>query len=115
MTTLPSIDLLVPEINFKPTPRLISSIRQRSSEDTRQLSKLKPNFQTRAKLPSNPRHRMAPRQTSTLELVFRMCPFPTRGNKEFLASLLNTSPRRIQVWFQNKRQKIRTGLISKPN
>ncbi|XP_062515246.1 short stature homeobox protein 2-like [Corticium candelabrum] len=46
-------------------------------------------------------------QLLELESLFEESTYPTRAMREALGSRLNISPRRIQVWFQNRRAKIR--------
>ncbi|KAJ9073219.1 hypothetical protein DSO57_1018825 [Entomophthora muscae] len=106
MSNLPPISAIISTAILPPCPCL----KRRASEDTLQLSRFKLDFATAPPLPppSNPRHRMSPSQTNMLDLAFQTCRFPSRDAREYLASLLNTSPRRIQVWFQNKRQKLRS-------
>ncbi|KAJ9073224.1 hypothetical protein DSO57_1002200 [Entomophthora muscae] len=83
---------------------------KRSREDDFQLSRFKLDFTPSHSWPlaSISRHRMSSYQTSLLELAFQTSRFPSRDAREFVASLLNISPRRVQVWFQNKRQKLRS-------
>ncbi|KAJ9073222.1 hypothetical protein DSO57_1002201 [Entomophthora muscae] len=80
----------------------------RSSEDNFQLSRFKLDFTpSTVNLPSI-RHRMSLNQTNHLEYAFSVSKFPSRAVRIAIAHLLGVSPRRIQVWFQNKRQKHRT-------
>merc|ERR1719487_1256664 len=56
---------------------------------------------------------------SVLEQVYSMDPFPGLDARRELAKQLNVSPRQVQVWFQNKRQRERKisrqkGLLSTP-
>ena len=44
---------------------------------------------------------------SVLEQVYSMDPFPGLDARRELAKQLNVSPRQVQVWFQNKRQRER--------
>ncbi|KAJ9065729.1 Short stature homeobox protein 2 [Entomophthora muscae] len=53
------------------------------------------------------RQRMTPHQTMLLEYVFRQTHFPASTTRHRLAVQLNLTPRKVQVWFQNKRQKLR--------
>jgi hypothetical protein len=53
------------------------------------------------------RHRTTTEQRSQLELVFQRTPTPNQAVREQLASTLGMSPRRVQIWFQNKRAKAR--------
>ena len=49
---------------------------------------------------------------SVLEQVYTLDPFPGLDARRELAKQLNVSPRQVQVWFQNKRQRTKKG--SKP-
>ena len=56
---------------------------------------------------------------SVLEQVYQMDPFPGLDARRELAKQLSVSPRQVQVWFQNKRQRERKisrqkGLLSTP-
>ncbi|KAJ9048700.1 Short stature homeobox protein 2 [Entomophthora muscae] len=55
------------------------------------------------------RQRMSPYQTLFLDEVFRITQFPDGPARHRLAKKLNLTPRKIQVWFQNRRQKLRHG------
>lgn len=44
---------------------------------------------------------------SVLEQVYQMDPFPGLDARRELAKQLSVSPRQVQVWFQNKRQRER--------
>jgi len=44
---------------------------------------------------------------SVLEQVYSLDPFPGLDARRELAKQLNVSPRQVQVWFQNKRQRER--------
>lgn len=96
----------LPPVSFLP------SVSTRSPEDARQLARFKLDFTPRPAAAACLRHRMTAYQSSLLEMVFQTCRFPTRDSREFLASLLNTPPRKIQVWFQNRRQKLRAQSAS---
>ncbi|KAJ9050592.1 hypothetical protein DSO57_1013193 [Entomophthora muscae] len=52
-------------------------------------------------------HRMSQYQRVILENVFHATRFPSNKTRHCLAIHLNLLPRKIQIWFQNKRQKIR--------
>ncbi|KAJ9065815.1 hypothetical protein DSO57_1015643 [Entomophthora muscae] len=54
------------------------------------------------------RHRMSPYQTLILEGVYCQTSYPSNSLRRRLAAELNLTPRMIQVWFQNKRQKLRS-------
>ncbi|KAJ9065811.1 hypothetical protein DSO57_1015639 [Entomophthora muscae] len=53
------------------------------------------------------RQRMTAHQTLALEITFRRTHFPSSSARHYLAAQLNLSPRKIQIWFQNRRQKQR--------
>lgn len=89
--------------------------RDQYSEDLKQLSRLNCNpyeiAQTR-NYSAETRHRLLPHQTLTLEKVFYATAFPDRSCRIAIAKNLGLNPRKVQVWFQNKRQKIRTtGMV----
>ena len=42
-------------------------------------------------------------QREGLEAAYEVNAYPTRQDREELAEVLSISPRRVQVWFQNKR------------
>ncbi|KAJ9067596.1 hypothetical protein DSO57_1037471 [Entomophthora muscae] len=53
------------------------------------------------------RHRMSPYQTMMLENVFCFTHYPDNLMRRRLASVLDLPLRTVQIWFQNKRQKLR--------
>ena len=53
------------------------------------------------------RHRTSTEQRLQLEKIFTITTTPSLTLREQLASQLGMSPRRIQVWFQNKRAKLK--------
>ena len=55
--------------------------------------------------PQNARWRIDGAQKHLLEEVFNEKRFPDPELKKRLASQLDVDPRRIQVWFQNRRQR----------
>ncbi|KAI9296338.1 hypothetical protein K502DRAFT_323840 [Neoconidiobolus thromboides FSU 785] len=57
--------------------------------------------------PYKPRLRKSDYQTHVLAQVFSANQFPDRKLRVCLANLLNLDQRNIQIWFQNKRQKLR--------
>ncbi|KAJ9068923.1 hypothetical protein DSO57_1023778 [Entomophthora muscae] len=113
MNTLPSITMLLSDNHalFATEPLALT----RSLEDNFQLSRFKLDFSvltTHEKTP--PRHRMSPYQTGCLEVSFKASHFPSRDCRQFMALHLQLSARKVQVWFQNKRQKYRTHHIPLP-
>ncbi|PRP77172.1 aristaless-related homeobox protein-like [Planoprotostelium fungivorum] len=48
-----------------------------------------------------------PQQKDYLESIFQVTPYPDNELKRELADKFKTTPRKIQVWFQNRRQKQR--------
>ncbi|KAL7349449.1 homeobox protein HD-3 [Encephalitozoon intestinalis] len=55
----------------------------------------------------NSRTRMSPGQVEILVDSFKENPFPSTSTREELSKTLGTSPRTVQIWFQNQRQKVR--------
>ncbi|AFM98418.1 homeobox domain-containing protein [Encephalitozoon hellem ATCC 50504] len=53
----------------------------------------------------SPRTRMTGSQIKTLMACFQDNPFPTTATRQELSKILNISPRTVQIWFQNQRQK----------
>jgi hypothetical protein len=56
------------------------------------------------------RQRSSPEQLQILEDHFIHNPMPSHLTRIELAVRLNMTPRRIQVWFQNKRAKLRRAV-----
>ncbi|EIE77159.1 hypothetical protein G6F57_012438 [Rhizopus arrhizus] len=54
------------------------------------------------------RKRASPSQLNTLNQVFQQTCFPSTDLRAELGKQLGMSPRAVQIWFQNKRQSIRT-------
>ncbi|PRP79652.1 Q50 paired-like homeodomain transcription factor [Planoprotostelium fungivorum] len=44
-------------------------------------------------------------QKESLEIVFQSCPYPSVKARKQLAETLQTTPRKVQIWFQNRRAK----------
>ena len=55
----------------------------------------------------NPRWRIDRSQRGMLEKAFQAKRFPSPETKKRLADSLNVDVRRIQVWFQNRRQRLK--------
>jgi len=51
------------------------------------------------------RTQWSPVQREVLERTFHETPFPTHTARQELASALGVTTRRVQVWFQNQRQR----------
>lgn len=47
------------------------------------------------------------RQQKVLTKSFGDCPFPDAEQRYTLGKLLNMTPRTVQIWFQNQRQKVK--------
>jgi len=54
-----------------------------------------------------PRWNIMPETLYVLEDVFRTQPFPPMMMREKLAKTLDVTPRQVQIWFQNRRQRAR--------
>ncbi|RKP10026.1 Homeodomain-like protein, partial [Thamnocephalis sphaerospora] len=52
------------------------------------------------------RRRATTHQLTELEQVFQRTFYPTTAERHELARRLGMTPRRVQIWFQNQRQKI---------
>ncbi|RKP34842.1 Homeodomain-like protein, partial [Dimargaris cristalligena] len=61
------------------------------------------NFVLKAK-----RKRATPEQVHVLNQVFEQTYFPSTEVRRQLALQLSMTPRTVQIWFQNKRQALRT-------
>ncbi|KAI9596082.1 Homeodomain-like protein, partial [Syncephalis fuscata] len=60
-----------------------------------------------AELQGRPKRRRANNnQLGELELVFQRTFYPSTAERLELAHKLGMTPRRVQIWFQNQRQKI---------
>lgn len=51
---------------------------------------------------------ITPEQHKVLLDNFAICAFPNSARRLKLAGILNISPRSIQIWFQNRRQKAKS-------
>uniref|UniRef100_A0A7S2NCP4 Homeobox domain-containing protein n=1 Tax=Haptolina brevifila TaxID=156173 RepID=A0A7S2NCP4_9EUKA len=72
----------------------------------------------RAKL-TTPRWSITESQLAQLNEIFKTVKTPTLGMRQALAEQLRVSPRQIQVWFRNRRQRVRLseiqcGSVTKP-
>ncbi|KAI9264159.1 Homeodomain-like protein, partial [Phascolomyces articulosus] len=54
------------------------------------------------------RKRASPAQLSVLNHIFSQTYFPSTELRIELGKQLGMSPRAVQIWFQNKRQSLRT-------
>jgi len=63
-------------------------------------------------LPDNKkkRQRTSPDQLAILEQIFQTDKMPSQQTRVHLADQLGMSSRRVQIWFQNKRAKVKRGL-----
>lgn len=56
------------------------------------------------------RQRTSPDQLAILEQIFQTDKMPSQQTRVQLADQLGMSSRRVQIWFQNKRAKVKRGL-----
>lgn len=56
------------------------------------------------------RQRTSPEQLAILEQIFQTDKMPSQQTRVQLADQLGMSSRRVQIWFQNKRAKVKRGL-----
>jgi len=61
------------------------------------------------------RWHITPEEQAKLEAAYLASPFPAAQLRASLAAQLQVSHRRIQVWFQNKRQKERKKMSKPPS
>ncbi|AFN83137.1 putative zinc finger domain-containing protein [Encephalitozoon romaleae SJ-2008] len=57
-----------------------------------------------------PRTRMTGDQIKALMACFQDNPFPSTSTREELSRILSISPRTVQIWFQNQRQRIKNQM-----
>ncbi len=60
------------------------------------------------------RRQASPKQVVLLERVFAAEPFPTSATKRRLSEVLRMSPKRVAVWFKNKRARKKKGIPLAP-
>ncbi|KAI8617075.1 Homeodomain-like protein, partial [Chytriomyces sp. MP71] len=56
---------------------------------------------------SNKRKRASAHQIATLDEAFSMNPNPDSATRKMLAVRCGMTPRSVQIWFQNRRARIR--------
>lgn len=56
------------------------------------------------------RQRTSPDQLAILEQIFQTDKMPSQQTRVQLADQLGMSSRRVQIWFQNKRAKVKRGV-----
>ncbi|GAM20270.1 hypothetical protein SAMD00019534_034450 [Acytostelium subglobosum LB1] len=59
------------------------------------------------------RQRTSPEQLAILEQIFETDKMPSQQIRMRLANQLGMSSRRVQIWFQNKRAKVKRGIFTK--
>jgi hypothetical protein len=59
------------------------------------------------------RQRTSPDQLAILETIFQTDKMPSQQTRVQLADQLGMSSRRVQIWFQNKRAKVKRGSLGK--
>ncbi|KAJ9048625.1 hypothetical protein DSO57_1033087 [Entomophthora muscae] len=59
-------------------------------------------------LPRSARWKANPPQLSILNQVFKTNQFPSKDTRKFLSMTLKIQPRTLQIWFQNRRQALKT-------
>jgi len=76
-----------------------------------------PRPEQRSTTSSNPkkRKRASPQQVALLENIFTVEPLPNTATKQRISQELGMTPRRVTIWFQNKRARLKkTGGKEKP-
>ena len=58
---------------------------------------------------SSKRSKITPQQAATLMRFFEVQPLPDNDERMALAAKLDLTPRSVQVWFQNRRQRTKPG------
>lgn len=61
------------------------------------------------------RERASWKQRIVLERVFQLNPYPNQETRSQLADQLGMSPRKVQIWFQNRRTKAKASPKEDPN
>jgi len=61
------------------------------------------------------RWRVSPDETRVLEMVFALTPRPNKAAIQQLSATLRVTPRQVQVWFQNRRQRWRKEVLETQN
>lgn len=82
------------------------------SDLIRTLNASKSNFSKRAKL-TTPRWSIKPQHLRQLEEVFKAVRAPSYPLRQALAEQLGVTPRQVQVWFRNRRQRARLAKLKK--
>jgi hypothetical protein len=59
------------------------------------------------------RNRLAAEETEYLNSLFLLNPKPNRHERQKIASKLDMSERTVQIWFQNRRAKVKRSLAEK--
>lgn len=57
------------------------------------------------------RRRLMPQETEYLVQVFEHCPRPNAVQRDSIAQRLGMSSRGVQIWFQNRRAKVKRDLM----
>ncbi|OBZ83360.1 Homeobox protein HD-10 [Choanephora cucurbitarum] len=108
----------LPSLSDVLSPSVMLELSQRKSLDFGQTQSRKPLSVHDLITPSpkvhqregakNKRKRVSPSQLAVLNFTFEQTRFPSLELRMKLGKQLDMTPRAVQIWFQNKRQSIRT-------
>lgn len=84
---------------------------QQVAESSREHSQVAGGIHSQRANSIKRRRRLQPQETDFLIKVFDQYPRPTAPMRDFLANRLGMTPRGIQIWFQNRRAKVKRDLI----
>jgi len=59
--------------------------------------------------------RRSQQQLEILESVFKLCPNPSESRRRQLGNMLKLDERKVMIWFQNKRQRVKAKMKEQEN